>query len=239
MSLEPTSRVVVIGGTSGVGLAVASAARKIGAQVVVGSPAAKSVERALAQLPGATGHPVDVTSTESVQSFFDRVGEFDHLVYTAGDAITGGPITSYDPQEAQRFFDIRLFRALDTVRAALSSLRPTGSITLTAGSVAYRGGPGMVLGAAMSGAVISAARSLASELAPRRVNVVALGIVRTPLWSGMTADEQKSLFASAADKTLVGRVAEPEDVAKSFIHLMDQDYATGTVSLVDGGGVLN
>jgi NAD(P)-dependent dehydrogenase (short-subunit alcohol dehydrogenase family) len=66
-----------------------------------------------------------------------------------------------------------------------------------------------------------------------------LGIVRTPLWSGMTADEQASLFASTAGDTLVGRVADPEDVAKSFIHLMDQDYATGTVSLVDGGGVLN
>ncbi len=239
MSLEPTSRVVVIGGTSGVGLAVAHAARKAGAQVVVGSRSAETVDRALAQLPGATGRPVDVTSGESVQSFFDSVGEFDHLVYTAGDAIAGGLIADYRPEEAQRFFDIRLFRALDTVRASLSSLRPAGSITLTAGSVAYRGGPGTLLGAAMSGAVISAARSLANELAPRRVNVVALGIVRTPLWSGMTEEERTSLFASAGNNTLVGRVPEAEDVAKSFIHLMDQDYVTGTVSLVDGGGVLN
>jgi NAD(P)-dependent dehydrogenase (short-subunit alcohol dehydrogenase family) len=239
VALEATSRVVVIGGTSGIGLAVALAARKLGAQVVVGSPSAESVERALVQVPDATGHSVDVRSTESIQSFFGSVGEFDHLVYTAGDAITGGLIADYSPQEAQRFFDIRLFRALDTVRAALPSLRRTGSITLTAGSAAYRGGPGMVLGAAMSGAVISAARSLAAELAPRRVNVVALGIVRTPLWSAMTQDEQKSLFAAAAGNTLLGRVAEPEDVAKSFIHLMDQDYVTGTVSLVDGGGVLH
>jgi NAD(P)-dependent dehydrogenase (short-subunit alcohol dehydrogenase family) len=238
MSLEPTSRIVVIGGTSGIGLAVAVAAQEAGAQVVVGSRSAGAVERTLAQLPDATGHSVDVTSPESVQSFFDSVGGFDHLVYTAGDVLAASAIADYSPEQAQQFFDIRLFRALDTVRMALSTLRPTGSITLTAGAAAYRGGAGALLGAAMSGAVISAARSLASELAPRRVNVVAPGIVRTPLWSGMTEDEQQSLFATAGSKTLLGRVAEPEDVAKAYIHLMDHDYVTGTVSLVDGGSVL-
>jgi NAD(P)-dependent dehydrogenase (short-subunit alcohol dehydrogenase family) len=238
MSLEPTSRVVVIGGTSGIGLAVATAVHTAGAQVVIGSRSATSVERALTQLPGARGYAVDVTSPDSVQSFFSTVGDFDHLAYTAGDALTAGLIADYTPEQAQQFFDIRLFRALDTVRASLSTLSPTGSITLTAGAAAYRGGPGALLGAAMSGAVIAAGRSLAIELAPRRVNVVAPGIVRTPLWSGMTEDEQQSIFASAAGKTLVGRVAEPEDVAKVYLHLMDQDYTTGTASLADGGGVL-
>src|ERR1700722_10838261 len=88
VSLTSTSRVVVLGGTSGIGLAVALAAAVAGAQVVVGSRSAGSVERALAQLPGsAAGRAVDVTAPGSLQSFFAGAGEFDHLAYTAGDAL--------------------------------------------------------------------------------------------------------------------------------------------------------
>jgi NAD(P)-dependent dehydrogenase (short-subunit alcohol dehydrogenase family) len=240
VSLTSSTRVVVLGGTSGIGLAVALAAAAAGAQVVVGSRSAGSVERALAQLPGsAAGRAVDVTSAGSLQSFFAEAGEFDHLAYTAGDALVRGVIADYSPEQAQRFFDIRLFRALDSVRAALPTLRSSGSVTLTSGAAAYRGGAGRLLGAAVSGAVISAARSLAAELAPVRVNVVAPGIVRTPLWSGMPDEDREKLFAWAGKETLLGRVAEPEDVAKAYIHLTDQDYTTGTVSLVDGGSVLD
>lgn len=239
MSLTSTTRVVVLGGTSGIGLAVALVAAGAGAQVVVGSRSAQSVECALAQLPdNATGRPVDVASVESLQSFFAEVGEFDHLVYTAGDELVRATIADYTPEQAQRFFNIRLFRALDSVRAALLTLRSTGSITLTSGAAAYRGGAGWLLGAAVSGAIISAARSLATELAPIRVNVVAPGVVRTPLWSGMTEEYRETLYASAGDETLLGRVAEPDDVAKTYIHLMDQNHTTGTVSLVDGGSIL-
>lgn len=230
MPISSSTRVVVIGGTSGIGLAVAQAAAAAGAQVIVGSRSAQSVERALSELSGrASGRPVDVTSTASLESFFAATGAFDHLVYTAGDALLSGVIADYDPQRAHDFFDIRLFRALDTVRIALPTL--TGSVTLTSGAAAFHGGPGRLLGATVSGAVITAARSLAVELAPIRVNVVAPGIVRTPLWSGTP----ESLFERAAGQTLLGRVATPEDAAKAYLSLIDQDYLTGNVSVVDGG----
>ncbi|WNV86892.1 SDR family oxidoreductase [Umezawaea sp. Da 62-37] len=235
--MSPTSptRVVVLGGTSGIGLAVALAAARTGAHVVVGSRSAKSV----GHLPAtATALPVDVTSSESLRSFFAEVGRFDHLVYTAGDALVRAAIADYDPERARRFFDIRLFHALDSMRAALSTLSPTGSITLTSGAAAYRGGAGRLLGSAVSGAVNSAVRSLAVELAPVRVNAVAPTVVRTPLWSGMAEEDRERMFALVGGGTLLGRVAEPEDVAKAYLHLMDQDYTTGTVSLVDGGAVL-
>ncbi|GAA2543191.1 SDR family oxidoreductase [Winogradskya consettensis] len=239
MSLAPNSRVVIVGGTSGIGLAVATAAAATGADVVIGSRSAQSVERALAQLPGNTkGHTVDVTSPESLTSFFARAGEFDHLVYTAGDDLVRMPISDYTPDQAQRFFDIRLFRALDSVRAALPTLRTTGSITLTSGAAAFRGGAGMLLGATVSGAMISAGRSLAAELSPVRVNVVAPGVVRTALWAGMPEQEQEALFATAGTHTLLGRIAELDDVAKTYLHLMDQNSTTGTVVLVDSGSVL-
>lgn len=239
MSLSPSTRVVVIGGTSGIGLAVAQATAKAGAQVMVGSRSEQSVKRALTLLPGhADGLPVDVTSAGSLESFFAEVGAFDHLVYTAGDALVRGMVTDYDPQQAHDFFDIRLFRALDAVRCALATLHDSGSVTLTSGAAAFHGGPGRLLGSTVSAAVIAAARSLAAELAPLRVNVVAPGIVRTPLWSNVPEEAQKLLFDRAASDTLLGRVADPEDVAKVYVNLMEQDYVTGNVAVVDGGSVL-
>lgn len=125
MSVTSSTRVVVLGGTSGIGLAMAVAAATADAQVVVGSRSAQSVERPLAQLPDtAVDRPVDVTAAGSLQSFFAEAGEFDHLVYTAGDELIRGVIADYTPEHAQRFFDIRLFRALDTPQVrAISSLR--------------------------------------------------------------------------------------------------------------------
>ncbi|MCS7476937.1 SDR family oxidoreductase [Umezawaea endophytica] len=236
MSPTSTTRVVVLGGTSGIGLAVAHLAAGTGARVVVGS---RTAERASGGLPsGVTARPVDVTSPESLREFFDHVGEFDHLVYTAGDDLVRVAVADYDPDQARRFFDVRLFHALDGVRAALPTLSPSGSITLTSGAAAYHGGPGRLLGAAVSGAIISAARSLAIELAPVRVNVVAPGLVRTPLWSAMAEDDRRKMFEWAGKETLLGRIADPDDVAKAYLHLMDQAHTTGTVSLVDGGSRL-
>jgi NAD(P)-dependent dehydrogenase (short-subunit alcohol dehydrogenase family) len=238
-----SSRAVVLGGTGGLGLAVARAAAGAGADVIVGSRSSASVERAVAALsatsPGTvTGRTVDVTDAASVREFFAAVGPFDHLVYTAGDELVGVTIDDYAPEQARSFFDVRLFRALDCVRLALPTLRSSGSITLTSGTAAYRGGPGWLLGSAVCGAMISAARSLAAELSPLRVNVVAPGVVRTALWSGMAEADRAAMYAAAGDGTLLGRVAEPDEVAKAYVHLMEQTYTTGTVSLVDGGTVL-
>ena len=108
---------------------------------------------------------------------------------------------------------------------------------MTSGTAAYRGGAGWLLGAAASGATISAARSLAIELAPIRVNVVAPGVVRSPLWSKMSEGDREGMYRAAGEALPLGRVAEVEDVAKAFIQLMDQDYATGTVSVIDGGAL--
>ncbi|MEV4346972.1 SDR family oxidoreductase [Actinoplanes sp. NPDC049596] len=109
--------------------------------------------------------PLDVTDPASLAAFFAGTGPFHHLAYTAGDALARATIADYDPAQARDFFDVRLFRALDAVRAARPTLDGHGSITLTAGAAAFHGGPGRLLGSTVSGAVITAARSLAIELA--------------------------------------------------------------------------
>ncbi|MFI8166033.1 SDR family oxidoreductase [Streptomyces sp. NPDC085931] len=236
MTITSSSRIVVLGGTSGIGLAVARRAAATGAAVTIASSRAASVERALGQLPaGVVGRAVDAGSSDAVAAFLDEIGPFDHFAYTAGENLTGLPLADYTVDRASEFFGLRLFHALDAVRLAVPHLAPGGSVTLVSGTAAFKGGPGWTLGAAVSGAVLSAARSLAVELAPVRVNVVAPGVVRSPLWSGMSEADREGMYAGLAASLPLGRVADPDDAAKAFLALMDQDYVTGTVSIVDGG----
>lgn len=240
MTISTSSRIVLIGATSGIGLAIARRAAESGAAVTIASRRPESIERALGQLPaGVVGRAVDARSSHAVAGFFDEIGEFDHFAYTAAENLTGFPMTDYTVESAQQFFALRLFHMLDAVRLAVPRLTSHGSITLMSGTAAFKGGTGWTLGTAVSGAVVSAARSLAVELAPLRVNVVAPGVVRSPLWSQMSEEDREGMYASLSASLPLKRVGEPDDVAKAFLALMDQDYVTGSVSVVDGGTLIS
>jgi NAD(P)-dependent dehydrogenase (short-subunit alcohol dehydrogenase family) len=236
MAITTNTRVVILGGTSGIGLATAKAAAAAGAYVVVASRNPTKVKSALAELPtGSEGYTVDASSSEELAALFEHVGEFDHLAYTAGENLVPITLDAYTPEQGRAFLELRVVRAFEAVRLAVPHLRPDGSVTLTSGTAAYRGGAGWFLGSAASGAIVSAARSLAVELAPIRVNVVAPGVVRSPLWTGLPEADREAMFESVGAGLPLARVAEVEDVAKAFLHLMDHDYLTGTVGVVDGG----
>lgn len=236
MTVNENSRVVVIGGTSGIGLATAKAVASAGAEVVVGSRRAAAVESALAELgPRASGHVVDASSDDDLTRFFAGVGLFDHLVYTAAENLSSVPLADYTPQIGFDFFGLRVVHAFNAVRHAVPLIRDGGSISLMSGSAAWRGGAGWLLGAAASGAMVSAVRSLAVELAPIRVNAVAPGVVRSPLWSSMDDEDLEEMYRQMGAGLPLGRVGEVSDIAKAFVALMDQDWSTGTVSVVDGG----
>lgn len=239
MPLTTNSRVVILGGTSGIGLAVAKAAAATGASVAIASRNPDSVTAALTQLPkGSTGRAVDASSGSEVKAFFTQIGEFDHFAYTAADHLTSTPLSDYTPEKARRFLELRLVYAFEAVRLAVPHIRAGGSIILTSGTAAFKGGAGWLLGSIASGATISAAKSLAVELAPLRVNVVAPGVVRSPLWSEIPEAEREDMYTAASSGLPLGRVAEVEDVAKAYIQLMDQDYATGVTSVIDGGALV-
>ena len=233
------SRVVIIGGTSGIGLATAQAASAAGATVVVVSSRQSSIDRALRVLPdGSEGTVLNVGDSAALRRFFDQIGRFDHLVYTAGENLSLVRLEDYDIDAARTFFNLRFFSALEAAHLAAPHLNEGGSIVFTSGSAAIRPGAGWMLGAAVSAAAIAVTQALAIELAPIRVNAIAPGVVRSPLWESMSKADQAAMCDGLAASLPLGRVAEVEDVAKSFVYAMDQNYATGTVTVIDGGSVL-
>jgi NAD(P)-dependent dehydrogenase (short-subunit alcohol dehydrogenase family) len=232
-------RLVVLGGTSGIGLATARLAAGQGATVIVASSNPESVKRALDTLPAtAFGEAVDLTDSAAVEAFFDGLDPFDHLVYTAGESLTLLEVSSMDLAQARKAFELRYFGALGAVSAALSRIRPGGSVVLTTGAAGDRPSPGWSVAASICGTVDSLVRALAVELAPLRVNAVKPGVVRSPLWSNLSVEDQQTLYDETSRLLPVGRVGEVADIAEAYVYLMNQGYATGTILTVDGGHVL-
>ena len=232
-------RVIVLGGTSGIGFATAKAAACRGAQVTVVSRRPASVDRALADLPpGTHGRAADLTDPGQVRRLFDDLGSIDHLVFTAGEPLALMSLDTLDLDKARDFFTLRYFSVLSAVRAAIPHLRPGGSITLTTGVAAHRPGPGWAVAASICGAVESLTRALAVELAPIRVNAVSPGVVRSPLWASMTEASREQLYRDTAAAIPAGRVGEVDDIAQAYLFCLTQPFATGSILTVDGGAVL-
>ncbi|RAS38690.1 SDR family oxidoreductase [Paraburkholderia bryophila] len=232
-------RVVLLGGTSGIGLATAHAALAMGASVIVVSSRGQRVAEAVSRLgERASGYTVDLNEQSAVSGLFERIGPFDHLVYSAGDALQTGPLAGMDLDAVRRVFDVRVFGAIAAVKQATPYLRPGGSVVLTGGVASLRPQRGWVALASACSAMEGLVRALAVELAPIRVNLVSPGLVRTPLWANMPDAEREALFAASGDALPVGYVAEANDVAHAYLYLMTNRYATGQTVVVDGGGVL-
>jgi NAD(P)-dependent dehydrogenase (short-subunit alcohol dehydrogenase family) len=238
MSLDGR-RVVVLGGTSGIGFATAQAAQRKGAAVAVASSRQQRVDRALASLDrGAEGHVVDLSDEAQVRRFFEHFGAFDHLVYTAGETLRLETLDAVQLDHARDFVNIRFWGAFMAVKYGSPHIRAGGSITLTNGVAGLRPRKGRTVVASICGAMEALTRALAVELAPIRVNAVCPGVVRTELWNDMTESDRDSLYRNVAQSLPVGRIGEPEDLAHAYVYLMQEGYSTGQVIVVDGGAVL-
>jgi NAD(P)-dependent dehydrogenase (short-subunit alcohol dehydrogenase family) len=231
-------RIVVIGGTSGIGFAVAAGAAKEGAQVIVASSTKEKVSSAVAKLPaGSKGEVVNVRDEKNIASFFAGIGAFDHLVYTAGDwaAIGNMPLDQLDLSKAGDVFATRFWGALACVKHSFKQMAKDGSVTLTDGMVGWRPRKGAPVNSAMAGAVEHLARSLAIDLAPRRANCVCPGLVATEVWDGPRAEGRAERFAAMAAKIPVGKISDADDVAEAYLYLMRCGYTTGQTLYVEGG----
>jgi NAD(P)-dependent dehydrogenase (short-subunit alcohol dehydrogenase family) len=232
-------RIVLLGGTSGIGFATAEIAAKEGAAIVVASSRRESVDRAVLRLPkGTEGYALDLSNEEQVQTFFDRIGAFDHLVFTAGETLQLGELSTISVEQVRRFFDLRFWGAFMAAKYGSKQIRAGGSIVLSSGTAGLRPQKGWTVAASICSAAEALTRALAVELAPIRVNAVCPGVVRTELWRNMSEEDQEAMYQGIGQTLLVGRVGEAHDLAQAYLYLMREGYSTGQVIIVDGGATL-
>jgi NAD(P)-dependent dehydrogenase (short-subunit alcohol dehydrogenase family) len=228
--------IVVIGGSSGMGLATARAAATAGAAVTIASSDQARLDTALAGLPAnCDGYVADTRREADVAALFAKVGELDHLVYTANGTPGRRPLPDLSLEEARQAFEVSFWGAVAAVKHAAPRIRPNGSIVLTSGTVGVRPAPGSTLAASSAGAIESLTRGLAVELAPVRVNAVRPGVIRSPMWDPIPQPQREALLTSLAEKTLTKTIGETDDIAATHLYLMENRFVTGTVLTVDGG----
>jgi NAD(P)-dependent dehydrogenase (short-subunit alcohol dehydrogenase family) len=232
-------KVVVLGGSAGIGLETAKVAANHGAQVTIVSGNQDRIYKALSELPAdSKGLIADHSNEQEIAQLFQTVGNFDHLVYTAGENLRLGAIAETTLQDAKNFFEVRYWGAFAAVKYAAGQINAGGSIVLTGGGAAHRPSSGWSYVASVCAAMEGLTRALALELAPIRVNLVVPGLVKTGLWEGMDEQERENMYTHYSNILPVGYVAPPEDIAQTYIHLMEQTYATGQSMMVDGGYAL-
>ena len=232
-------KVVILGGTSGIGLATAIAATNEGALVVVVSSSQQKVDEALSKLPEKSkGFAADLVDEKQVEQLFQHIGEFDHLIFTAGDKLQFSELQGLNIEEAKESIDLRFWGALMAAKHGSPLIRKGGSITFTTGALGKKPKKATVVIAGLASAIDGLTRGLAVELAPIRVNAVCAGTVRTNLLSGMSNADREILFSQVGSKLLTGRVGDPKELAEAYLYLIRGSFTTGQVIVVDGGSLL-
>ncbi|MDJ1505744.1 SDR family oxidoreductase [Xanthocytophaga agilis] len=239
MKTLANKKVIILGGSSGLGLATAQAAAVDGAEVIIVSSNQERIDKELETLPKSSkGLAVSLDKEENIKTFFAGAGNFDHLVYTAGENISMSMMDDTEIEKGKDFFTIRFWGAFAAIKYSRHHINEGGSINLMSGNFGQRPAAGYSLGATICGAMDAFTKAMAVELAPIRVNNIAAGIIDTNLWGNMNDADRKGFFKHLESTLLLKRVGKPEDIGQAFVYLMKQTYTTGQSLVIDGGAVL-
>lgn len=236
---DTESRVLIVGGSSGMGLALARRCLEDGAEVIIAGrneDRLRTARGGLARFPALQTITVDVTNEDEVRRMFEQIGQLRHIVCTAAD-IRGvyELLPSLDMAAAQRAVESKIFGPLLLAKHGAGTLAPSGSITFTSGIAAYRPQPRGAVVAAANAALEGLVRALAVELAPIRVNAVSPGWIDTPIWNVVAGDKKDETLDAMARRLPVGRIGQPINIADAIAFLMSSMFTTGTILHVEGG----
>lgn len=231
-------KVVIVGGSSGIGFAIAKAALEANAHVVIVSRSTEKLNQAKQRLNNKVEtFSTDMRDFSELEKVFEKIGKFDHLQITASE-ISFGDFKDLSISDAKSAFENKFWGPYQTVKSALPYLSPQGTITFYSGAYSQLPKtPGASVIAAVNSAIEGLSRALAVELAPIRVNTITPGIVDTELFTtlGMDAEQRESFFNEITAGQVIKRPAQPNEIAQSALYLMGNTYSTGNTLFVDGG----
>jgi NAD(P)-dependent dehydrogenase (short-subunit alcohol dehydrogenase family) len=230
--------IVVLGGSSGIGLATARAAQAEGAEVIITGRDQKRLAEAQRALGGnvRTGQ-FDAAHENPSREFFSSIPAIDHVFSTAGTLVRDVHLAP-SRSELRPAMGVRFWAVLYAAKFGAPKMRPGGSFVFMSGTAARRPLAGAAVASASCGAVESFARALTLDLAPLRVNVIQPGYVDTPLFDGLFGDQRDAILTAAGAKLPVGRIGRAEEIADAVLFLMRNGYMNGATLTIDGGGLL-
>jgi NAD(P)-dependent dehydrogenase (short-subunit alcohol dehydrogenase family) len=227
--------VVVIGGSAGIGLETARRARAEGADVILTGRNPDRLKQAALELGAQRTAAFDANDAASLQRFFrDLPAPIDHVMVTAGGPYYA-PLAEMDFDEGRRALQERPMLMVGVARHAAGMVRPGGTLLFMGGTGARRPSAGVGLSSAMTAALPALTASLALEIAPVRINLIAAGFVDTPLSASLLGDQLDARREELRATLPIGRVVGPEDVAALAVHVMSNTALTGATYDVDGG----
>ncbi len=235
MSLK-NKRVVIIGGSSGIGLATAKMAAAEGAKVIIAGRTESKLKAAMAEIGNDVDtYTVDLTEEASIKALFEQVGSFDHLVIT-GPAPQFGHFLELNIEQVHQEFEGKFWGQYRAAWYGAKSISQSGSIVFMSGAYSARPVPGASSLAAVQAGIEGLARGLAIDLSPVRVNVISPGLTDTPIIQSAFADDARlKLYEEQANMLPAKRIGTPEDIAQSILYLLSNRYVTGSTLFPDGG----
>ena len=231
-------KAIVLGGTSGIGLAATRQLEEAGATVVAGSRNAKNIEVATESTgPRVSFRQVDTLDRDALSKLFQDEAPFDILVNSAtGGARASGPFLQMDLDAFQLSFR-KLWGYTNSVRLGAEFLPNDGAIVLVSGFPARKSNPGSLAISTVGNAVEGFARALAPEIAPRRINIVCPGLIDTPMFP-QEGEQREQFLAKATERTLIPRAGTADEVASAILFAIKNDYMTGSTIDIEGGALL-